>query len=149
MWLPKKENSKLYFLLLDQHPTCNDVTIKLLLSPGPNHTSPLLLHQLLPMFPVVPGDWLARFHWQRHLTFTVIWNLWASASEHCSEKSNAATTGSGEIQKTMNWTVFTRSEASSTGVHKDLWPFLLVKYLRVLALWGIFAFSLVAKINSN
>lgn len=72
MWLPKKENSKLYFLLLNQHPTCNDVTIKLLLSPGPNHTSPLLLHQLLPMFPVVPGDWLARFPWQRHLTFTVI-----------------------------------------------------------------------------
>lgn len=42
------------------------------LSPGPNHTSMLLLHQLLPMFPVVLGNWLAGFCWQWHLTFTVI-----------------------------------------------------------------------------
>lgn len=57
---PTNKNEKLYFFSLsNQHRTrlpCNDVTMKLLMSPGPNHTSSLLLHQLLPTFPVVPGD---------------------------------------------------------------------------------------------
>lgn len=50
---------------------CNDITMNSLLSPGPNHASLLLLHQYLPMFPDVLCNWLAGFHWQWHLTFTV------------------------------------------------------------------------------
>lgn len=95
---PDNFQSSIFFLLLNQRQTCNDITMKLLLSPGPNHTSPLLLHQRLPVFPVVLGIWLAGFHWQRHLTFTVIWNLRATEPEQRSERSDAATTRSGDSQ---------------------------------------------------
>lgn len=96
----------------------------LLLSPGPNHTSLLLLHHLLPMLPVVPGNWLAGFNWQWHLAFTVIEICVQLNLKRHSEIWNAATTWSGD--KLWNNLCTHAQRWAILGFHTDLLPFMFI-----------------------
>lgn len=146
IWLQQTNLKALFFAVestLDSHHHH-----EIVLEPRAKPHLTAALHQLLPMFPVVPGNWLAGFHWQWHLTFTVI-EICGQLNLSIAVKSQMQLPHDQEIYSKL-WTVYTRSKEQYWGTHKDLLPFLLVKYLKERWRSEVYlAFLLVATFNRN
>lgn len=136
-----RQLSKLYFFAVKSTLTCNDVTMKPLLSPGPK---PHLTAAFAPTSAHVSCCSWYLIGWislTAALDIYCDWNIagnwiWAVQWEvKCSYHTIRRSTANYELNR-----LHALRGERYWGTHKDLLPVLSVKYLKVLAPWGVFSF---------